>query len=182
MENSPTLATTATSRRELLSADTAMGAASSLTGGTLLAPSTVTAAEKSDAAETNALIAKQFLAKIGGPVSAEGVGALFSPDLDWNIPGDTSAMSWVGHKKGREAVIAFVRDTATNVKRIKFEVTEILTSEARAVILGKNQVLFKATGKTVDAPFAIVLTTDGKLITEFLMFEDGVATAQAARA
>ena len=91
-------------------------------------------------------------------------------------------MSWVGHKKGREAVIAFVRDTATNVKRIKFKVTEILTSGARAVILGKNQVLFKATGKTVDAPFAIVLTTDGKLITEFLMFEDGVATAQAAHA
>ena len=37
---------------------------------------------------TNLQVAMTFLAKIGSDASPDKVAALFSPDLDWNSPGD----------------------------------------------------------------------------------------------
>jgi uncharacterized protein len=127
-------------------------------------------------------IAQQFLTKLGEGASPEEVAKLFSADLDWNIPGDTGVLPWIGHKTGRGAVVDFVRDTGQMIERIGLEVLDVLASEERAIIFGELASRIKSTGKTVEQAYAIVLTIAGDEITRFLMLEDSFATANAARA
>ncbi|MGQ7933797.1 hypothetical protein [Paraburkholderia sp. D1E] len=44
----------------------------------------------------NLRLAQQFLEKMGAGASAEEMASLCTPDLDWNIPGDSSVLPWVG--------------------------------------------------------------------------------------
>jgi ketosteroid isomerase-like protein len=130
---------------------------------------------------TNLQVAKTFLAKIGSGASADEVAALFSPDLDWNIPGDAGVLPWVGHKTGRRAVADFVRDSGRMIERISFEVHDVLANNDRAVILGGLSTRIKSTGKIIDTAFAIILTIVGSEITRFVMLEDSFKTSKAAR-
>ena len=132
-------------------------------------------------ASTNLEVAKTFLAAIGSGESPENVASLFSADVDWNIPGDTGVLPWVGHKSGRGAVTDFLRDSESMLERISFEVHDVLTSDDRAVILGGLSTRIKRTGKIIDTAFGIILTIVGGQITHFLMLEDSFATSQAAR-
>ena len=133
-------------------------------------------------AKKNLDIAQQFLAKLGAGARPEEIATLFSADLDWNIPGDTGALPWIGHKTGRGAVVDFVRDSNQMIERLGFEVFEVLASEERAIIFGKLASRLRSNGKTVEQAFAIVLTIAGDEIIRFLMLEDSFAVANAARA
>lgn len=129
----------------------------------------------------NLEIAHLFLARLGEDAPHEQIAQLFSADLDWNIPGDTGVLPWIGHKTGRSAVVDFLRDASQMIERIRFEVHDVLASEERVIIFGELASRIKKTGKTVEQAYAIVLTiADGK-ITRFLMLEDSFATANAAR-
>lgn len=128
-------------------------------------------------------IAHQFLAKLGGASAPpEDIAKLFSADLDWNIPGDTGVLPWIGHQTGRAAVLNFVRDYGQMVERISMEVQEVLASEERVIIFGELAARIKSTGKTIEQAYAMVLTIKNNEITRFLMLEDSFATANAARA
>jgi hypothetical protein len=72
--------------------------------------------------QTNLRLAEQFLGKLGSGSSAEEIAALCAPDLDWNIPGDSGVLPWVGHKTGSTAVAEFVRDTQTMIQRESLEI------------------------------------------------------------
>ncbi|MGF6936511.1 ketosteroid isomerase-like protein [Paraburkholderia sp. UCT70] len=131
--------------------------------------------------QENIRLAQQFLEKIGSGASGVEIAALCTPDLDWNIPGDSGVLPWVGHKTGREAMSNFVRDTQTTIERVRLDIKDVLASDERAVILGHLQTRINATGKLIDSAFAIILTfADGK-IASFLMLEDSFATSMAAR-
>ncbi|MBC8750432.1 MULTISPECIES: nuclear transport factor 2 family protein [Paraburkholderia] len=131
--------------------------------------------------QENIRLAQQFLEKIGSGASGVEIAALCTPDLDWNIPGDSGVLPWVGHKTGREAMSDFVRDTQTTIERVRLDIKDVLASDERAVILGHLQTRINATGKLIDSAFAIILTfADGK-IASFLMLEDSFATSMAAR-
>jgi len=132
-------------------------------------------------AQTNHRLAEQFLGKLGSGASAEEIAALCAPDLDWNIPGDTGVLPWVGHKTGSSAIAEFVRDTQTMIQRESLEIRDILASEHHAVILGHLRSRIIATTKVIDSAFAIVLTLSADKITRFLMLEDSFATSNAAR-
>jgi ketosteroid isomerase-like protein len=130
---------------------------------------------------TNLQVARTFLTVIGSGASSDELAGLFSADLDWNIPGDAGVLPWVGHQSGRQAVADFVRDSASMVERISFEIDDVLANDARAVILGGLSTRIKSTGKIINTAFGIILTiVDGK-ITHFLMLEDSFATSRAAR-
>lgn len=132
-------------------------------------------------AQTNRLLAEQFLGKLGSGASAEEIAALCAPDLDWNIPGDTGVLPWVGHKTGSSAIAEFVRDTQTMIQRESLEIRDILASEHHAVVLGHLRSRVTATTKLIDSAFAIVLTFSTDKLTSFLMLEDSFATSNAAR-
>jgi len=73
----------------------------------------------------NLQIAKTFLTKMASGAPPDDVAALFSADLDWNVPGDVSVLPWVGHQSGQKAVTDFLRESASMIKRISFEVHEL---------------------------------------------------------
>jgi uncharacterized protein len=131
--------------------------------------------------QDNLRTAQEFLGKIGSGDSPDEIAGMFGADLDWRIPGDTGVLPWVGHKTGRGNVSDFVRNTQTLMERIRFDVQDILASEDRAVIVGELASRIKSTGKTVETPFAIVLTISGSQITRFLMLENSFAVSAAAR-
>ncbi|MEA3173786.1 MAG: uncharacterized protein QOF42_1197 [Gammaproteobacteria bacterium] len=131
--------------------------------------------------QANLRLAQQFLEKMSLGASADEISALCAPDLEWNIPGDSGVLPWVGHKTGREAISNFVRDTQTMIERISFDIQDVLASNDRAVILGHLQTRIKATGKLIDGAFAIVLTFSDTKIASFLMLEDSFAVSMAAR-
>jgi ketosteroid isomerase-like protein len=127
-------------------------------------------------------IAQQFLAKLGSGAAPEEIAQLFSADLDWNIPGDSGVLPWVGHRVGREAVADFVRDSGQMIERLGLEIHDVIASDERAIIFGELATRVKSTGKVIQTAYAIVLTVVGDEITRFLMLEDSFATAEAARA
>jgi ketosteroid isomerase-like protein len=131
--------------------------------------------------KTNLHLAEQFLGKLGSGASAEEIAALCAPDLDWNIPGDSGVLPWVGHKTGSSAIAEFVRDTQTMIQRERLEIHEVLASDQRAIILGELRSRVTATTRLIDTAFAIVLTFSGDKIASFLMLEDSFATSNAAR-
>lgn len=128
----------------------------------------------------NTEIANLFLARIGKGASPEEIAGMFSESPDWNIPGDSGVFPWVGHQTGREAVLSFVRQSASMIERIDLQVHEILASENRAIIYGELASRVVSTGKVIETPWTIVLTISQGLITRFLMLEDSFAVALAA--
>ncbi|AMO93115.1 snoaL-like domain protein [Collimonas fungivorans] len=131
--------------------------------------------------QKNLQLAQQFLAKMGSGASADEIAALCTPDLDWNIPGDTGVLPWIGHKTGRKAISDFVRDTQTMVERVSFDIKDILANDDRAIILGHLQSRIITTGKLIDTTFAFVLTFSDTRIASFLMLEDSFAVSMAAQ-
>ncbi len=132
--------------------------------------------------QKNIDIANQFLTKLGAGELPEDVARMFSIDLDWNIPGDTGVLPWVGRKSGRGAVADFVRESGEMIERLRLEVHDVVASEERAIIFGELASRLKSTDKTIETAYAIVLTIVGDEITHFLMLEDSFATAAATRA
>lgn len=132
--------------------------------------------------ENNLTIANQFLASIGSGESPQVIAEMFSDELHWNVPGDTGALPWIGHKTGRSAITDFLRDSGQMLERLALEVHEVLASDDRAIILGDLASRVVSTGKTIETAYAIVLTIHDGKITRFLMLEDSFATALAARA
>ena len=131
--------------------------------------------------QDNLRLAQQFLEKLGSGARPDEIASLCTPDIDWNIPGDSGALPWIGHKTGREAISDFVRDTQIMVKSISFDIKEVLASDDRAVILGHVQSRINTTGKLIDSAFAIVLTFADAKIASFLLLEDSFAVSMAAR-
>jgi ketosteroid isomerase-like protein len=131
--------------------------------------------------QDNLRLAQRFLEKLGSGASPDEIAALCTTDLDWNIPGDSGVLPWVGHKTGNVAMAEFVRDTQTMIKRESLEIQDILASGERVVVLGHLKTRITATGRLIDGAFAIVLTFNGDRIASFLMLEDSFATSKAAR-
>jgi hypothetical protein len=131
--------------------------------------------------EQNHAIAQQLLTRLGQGDTPESIAELFSPDLDFEIPGDIGALPWIGHHKGRIAAADFVRNTRSLTERIRFDVDEILASDDRAIILGSLATRLPSTGKLIETSFAIVLTIAASHIARFQMLEDSFAVSRAAR-
>ena len=68
-------------------------------------------------AATHLQLAQQFLGTLGSGAGPEAMAALCTPDLDWHIPGDTSAQPWIGARRGSAAMADFVRQAATAMER-----------------------------------------------------------------
>ena len=129
----------------------------------------------------NLAIAQQLLAKLGAAAPPAEVAALVSENVSFEIPGDVTALPWIGAKVGRQAFADFIRDQRELLVSNAFRVDDILVSDARAVILGELSGMIKKSGRTVETYFAIILTiTDGQ-VSRFQMLEDSFAASQAAQ-
>jgi ketosteroid isomerase-like protein len=130
----------------------------------------------------NERIARMLLMEIAGGADPEAVAASFTPDVSFEIAGDEGALPWIGHRIGRGAVADFFRNAGNLIERISFDVEDVLTSDARAVIVGSLTTRVKATGRVIESAFAIILTVaEGETISRFQMLEDSFEVSWAAR-
>ena len=131
--------------------------------------------------DSNLAIAQQLLAKLGAGAPPAEVAALVGEDVSFEIPGDVTALPWIGAKVGRQAFADFVRGQRELLVSNAFRVDDILVSATRAVILGKLSATIKKSGKQAETYFAIILTiTDGQVM-RFQMLEDSYGVSLAAR-
>src|SRR5438477_6010169 len=130
--------------------------------------------------EQTVRLAQQLLNAIGSGEEPEEIAALFSVDVQFEVPGDVGALPWIGRTNGRSAASDFIRGTRRLIERVRFEVQGILADEGRVVIFGDLASKINATGKLIESPFALILSIfDGK-ITRFRMLEDTFAVSRAA--
>ena len=78
-----------------------------------------------------------------------------------------TGLPFIGRKTGREAVAHFIRDLRSLTEPVKFDVQDILASDARAVIVGELATRVKATDKVIESAFAIILTVSVGEIARF---------------
>lgn len=116
-----------------------------------------------------------------GSGDAQALTPLFDENAKWEIAGDVGALPWLGKQQGKEAIVNFVRDTATLLTSESLTVQDILANEHRAMILGALASRVNATGKLIETSFVLVLKISDGLIISFKMLEDSFAVSQAAR-
>ena len=131
--------------------------------------------------QENTRIAQELLAALGERRDPAVIADGFSEDVLVEFQGDEGALPWIGRGRGRGAVVDFVRGVRAKTEPVRFDVTEILASDARAVIVGELATMVKATGKMIESDFVIILTVKDGLIARFQMLEDSFAVSKAAR-
>ena len=131
--------------------------------------------------QENTRIAQELLAGLAERRDPAVIAGGFSEDVLVEFQGDEGALPWIGRRRGRSAVADFVRGVRAETEPVRFDVTEILASEVRAVIVGELATRVKATGKMIESDFVIILTVKDGLIARFQMLEDSFAVSKAAR-
>ena len=131
--------------------------------------------------EKNVAIARKLLEGLGGGKAPEEIAAPFAEDLQFEIQGDDGVLPWVGHKRGRSALVDFVREIRVLTQPLSFDVEDILASDTRVAIVGALETRIKATDRVTKGQFAIILTISGDVVTRFQMLEDSFDVSKAAR-
>ncbi|WP_394828186.1 nuclear transport factor 2 family protein [Pendulispora albinea] len=109
----------------------------------------------------------------------EDTAAFFSDDADWDIPGPVERAFWIGPRKGRAGVAAFIRDLRAAIEPIRYEIKSIVVDGDTAVVLGELSSRIKSTGKVFESEFATAFTiADGRIV-RYRMYEDGYGLARA---
>lgn len=124
-------------------------------------------------------IAERLFTAVRTDVTPEAIASMFSEAVDWDIPGDTQAVSWIGRRRGRAGVAAFFRELRELIESIRFDIHSILADGDKAVVLGDLASRVSSTGKVIESEFAIELTVEDGLIVRYRMYEDSVAVARA---
>ena len=132
--------------------------------------------------ERNIHLANEYLARLARGDAPESLAGLFHEDVELDIAGDVGALPWLGHSRGRTAAVAFFRSLRQLLDPLKFEVTDVLANENKAVILGELASRIKSNGRIIESAFAIVLTIDNETIIRYSLLEDSFAVSRAARA
>jgi uncharacterized protein len=131
--------------------------------------------------QENIRIAQELLAEMGEGRDPAVIADGFSEDVLFEIQGDEGVFPWIGRRRGRSAVPDFLHGIRSKTEPVRFDVTEILASDARAVIVGELATRVTATGKMIESDIAIILTVKDGLIARFQMLEDSFAVSRAAR-
>jgi ketosteroid isomerase-like protein len=131
--------------------------------------------------QENTRVAQELLAGLGERRDPAVIADGFSEGVLFEVQGDEGALPWIGRRRGRSAVADFVRGVRAKTEPVRFDVTEILASDVRTVIVGALATRVKTTGKMIESDFAIILTVKDGLIARFQMLEDSFAVSKAAR-
>ena len=111
--------------------------------------------------------------------SPETIAALFSEDVDWDIPGATDVVPWLGKRHSRAEVEAFYREMPSYVEPTSFTVRGISATAERATIVGNFSGKVKPTRTSIDSEFVIDIEVSSGLIQRYRFFEDSFAVANA---
>ncbi|QYO66955.1 nuclear transport factor 2 family protein [Leptolyngbya sp. 7M] len=126
-------------------------------------------------------VVKQYFDRLQSGAEPEAIAALFSEDIDWNIPGNINSVLWIGRRKGRSGVADFIRELREQDEPIRFEIRSIVVEGEQAVALGNFASQIRKTGNIIESEFALEFIVQAGLIVRYRLFEDSFAVAQAAQ-
>lgn len=121
-----------------------------------------------------------YFAALRGGATPEAVAALFSEDVDWDIPGAVDRVPWIGPRRGRDGVADFVRQLRVRIESLRFDIHALTVEGDRAIASGYLESRVVQTGLVIRTEFTIDATVRDGLITRYRMLEDSVAVAAAA--
>ncbi|HEY0173418.1 MAG TPA: nuclear transport factor 2 family protein [Pyrinomonadaceae bacterium] len=107
-----------------------------------------------------------------------GVLTHLSEDVTWKAPGP-EVVSYFGDRRGHAGATEFFVQLGTNVDFEYFEPGVFVAEGDRVVALGRERGKVKATGKTFDNEWALVFTFAGGKVTDFRIYENTAAIAEA---
>ena len=112
----------------------------------------------------------------------DDLAALFADEVEWEIPGDTETVPWIGKRTTRAEVRAFyAEDVPKYLTPDRFDVDGMFVDGTRAVRTGDLRSQVQATGRWIETRFVQEFTVAGGKITRYVMHEDSWLVAQAVR-
>jgi uncharacterized protein len=109
----------------------------------------------------------------------DGAGGLFADEVDWDIPGATEIVPWIGRRRTGAEAAAFYATLDDHLERDVFEVERLFVDGDEAVAVGHLRSIVRAGGGLIETPFAIRITVTGGKITRYLILEDSYRVATA---
>lgn len=128
--------------------------------------------------DTESVIVK-FLERLGSQ-DADGVQALFAPEVDWFVPGD-GRLPWPGRRSAPHQIGDYFRTMwphyVPGASRVDLE--KIIVDGMEAVVLAHFWHVIALSGRPFDTPAALHLTVAYGQITRLHLYEDTLAVERA---
>ncbi|MGA6167645.1 nuclear transport factor 2 family protein [Amycolatopsis magusensis] len=109
------------------------------------------------------------------------IAELFAETVDWDIPGDTTTVPWIGKRTTRAEVREFLADLDRYLERDVYEVERTFVDGEQVVRTGRLRSRVRSTGRWIETRFAIEMTVTDGLITRYHLHEDSWHVAEATR-
>jgi ketosteroid isomerase-like protein len=122
--------------------------------------------------------AVQSIFEAFGRGDVPGVLAHLAEDVEWKAPGP-SAVPYLGERRGHGGATEFFVQLGTNVEFENFEPGVFIAEGDRVVALGRERGRVRGTGKAFDNEWALVFTFGDGKVTNFQLYENTAAVAEA---
>lgn len=116
-----------------------------------------------------------------GRGDVEGMLEFVDESVVWAIPGPESVPHY-GERRGHDGVKKFLADLASALDFEGFEPQEFIPGGDKVVVIGRETVRAKPTGRRVENPWVMVFTVRRGKVTNFVCYENTAAVAEALRA
>lgn len=111
----------------------------------------------------------------------DAVAGLFAESVEFCVQGPQAILPWVGPRRTRDAVRAFLDELTGQVQTVTFRLDRLVADGAHVVALGWLEDRIKATGRTYGSVFAIHFEIRDGRIVRYFMLDDSFAAAEAGR-
>ncbi|MFD1769192.1 nuclear transport factor 2 family protein [Sphingobacterium suaedae] len=106
---------------------------------------------------------------------------LFAEDVDWEIPGDTERLKWLGLRKNKTDVELLFKQLWEETRPISAKIHKILSDQDEAIIKGEFITKMLRTNKDVNSIFFIHFKLQNMRIAEYTLLEDSYAVSEAVK-
>jgi hypothetical protein len=128
--------------------------------------------------ENQDTVREGYRAFISGDI--EGFLALLADDVQWIMP-RVPGVPFTGNLRGRAQVAEFFRALGDAEEVVEFTQDEFIVTGSRVAVIGRYVARVRATGRTVETPYAQFFTVVDRKIHAFQEIFDTAAVAEAYR-
>ncbi len=104
---------------------------------------------------------------------------LFSDKIEWNIPGNTTDIKWLGRRNSKKEVKEFFELLWSATEPVSAEVYKIFVDKSDVVISGSFVTKMLETSEIVNSIFFIHLVVDDSKIVKYTLLEDSYAVSKS---
>jgi uncharacterized protein len=100
-------------------------------------------------------------------------------DVEWILPGSSTGIRLMGHRRGRAQVAEFFASLAEDEEALQFEVRRFIAQDDMVIVLGHYEWRVRATGKTAESDFVHAYTVRADKVVRFQEYTDTAAFVDA---